>query len=252
MNEQWLVSPGLVLAMVLATVPAGADDAERCAEQAEQAPTLRDHGALLDALRLFESCAADACPRVVRQDCRAAIVDLRERIPRLAIRVRDEHGVDLTDAQVTVDGRSVTTEACAQGIPVDPQTHVVRVMRPPFRATERGVVMASTDRTRVLEIVLSAPPAPILTESTSRNRMPAFIVGSVGLASVATFGVLGTWTLVDYEDLRGSCQTSGCSSASVDSAHKRAYIADAFLGTGIATLAVAAVLWLTAPRKGAQ
>src|ERR1700722_16973194 len=107
-----LIALVLVLAVMLNAVPVRADDAERCAEQAEQAPVLRDKGDLVDPLRLFESCAAEASPRVVRGYWRAALVELPGVIPRLAIRLRDEHGLDLVDAQVTVDDRPMTTEAC--------------------------------------------------------------------------------------------------------------------------------------------
>jgi hypothetical protein len=239
-----------VLVVVVTSASARADEAERCAEQAEQAPVLRDKGQLVGALELLESCAQDACPRVVRDDCRAALVDLRDRIPKLTIHVRDPQGLDVADARVTLDDRPLTTQAYAQGVPLDPRAHVVRVVRPPFRPVEQSVVIAATDRARNVEIVLTSPPPVVVVEAT-RNRTAAVAVGAFGLAFVATFGVIGTWTLVDFENLQTACRTS-CTGSAIDDAHNRGYIADAFLGAGILTLAIATALWFTAPLRHAH
>jgi hypothetical protein len=241
---------------------ARADEVDQCADEAEQAPLLRDKGRWLEARRLFEMCAADACPRIVRDDCRKALAGLSAQIPKLDVRVHDDHGQDVIDAEVTVDGVRVDADDRARGVEVDPGTHVVRAVRPPLASTEERVVVVEADRARVVDLVLGAPapapslavhvaPAPVATSSPGRDRTAAIVVGSIGLGLVAGFGAVGTWTLVDYQRLHDECAPR-CGTSQVDPVRTRGIVADALLGAGLVSLVVAGVLWLSAPEHHAS
>jgi hypothetical protein len=241
----------LVIATLLS--PARADVAGRCADAAERGSDLRAQGRLLAAAKLFEECSVDACPKIVREDCRAALHAVREATPRVTVRVRDASGLDATHARVTVDGAEASPEACAQGIPVDPGAHVVRASLPDLPPLDREVIVAATDRLRAVELAPAGPaPGPrrtLIPPPESRaNRTPAIVTGAFGLASLGVFGVLGIASLVDYHHLEDTCH-GACSPDQVAPARTRAAIGDVFLGAGVVSLAVATALWFAAPKR---
>jgi hypothetical protein len=244
--------------------PAHADDADRCADQAETAPLLREKGRWLEARSLYERCAADACPRVVRTDCREALADLNRTIPKLSVRVRDDGGRDRIEARVEIDGVRVGPDERARGVEVDPGRHVVRARLDGSEAAQRlepseqVVVVDPADHLRVVEVVLTTPAAaataapaampPARAVAPQRNRTAAVIVGSIGLTLLAGFTALGSSTYADYSHLQGTCGHA-CNRADVDSLRTRAAIADSLLGAGLVTLVVATLLWLYAPER---
>jgi len=218
----------------------------QCAEQAERASDLRQQGQLVEAESLFEGCARDACPRVVREDCRTALLELHQTAPRLTVHVRDEDGADVLDARVTLDGAPLSADDCARGIVVNPGRHRVRAERAPFLPREESLVVNLGDRNPTVTVaLLRARVARVEAGAPSKNRTPAVVVGASSLAFLAAFGVLGTWTLVDYKNLENTCGAR-CTSDQVDPARTRGVVADVSLGVGVAGLAVATVLWLTA------
>jgi hypothetical protein len=252
------VAPALVIATLLS--PARADVAGRCADAAERGSDLRTQGRLLAAAKLFEECSVDACPRIVREDCRVALHAVREATPRVTVRVRDAAGLDAAHARVTVDGAEASPDACAQGIPVDPGAHVVRASLPDLPPLDREVIVAATDRLRAVELApaarpdAQASPAPgprrtlIPPPEIRVNRTPAIATGAFGLASLGVFGVLGIASLVDYQHLKDTCH-GACSPDQVAPARTRAAVGDVFLGAGVVTLAVATALWFAAPKR---
>jgi hypothetical protein len=260
-----LVATLMAASSVIAfAAPAHADDADRCADQAETAPVLREKGRWLEARSLYERCAADACPRVVRTDCREALADLNRAIPKLSVRVRDDGGRDRVEVRVEIDGVSVGAEERARGVDVDPGRHVVRAHLDGSGAAQRLepqeqiVVVDPADRARVVEIVLTRPaPAAATAPATAlppravapqRNRTAAVIVGSVGLALLAGFTAVGSSTYADYTHLQATCGHA-CNRADVDSLRTRGVIADSLLGAGLVSLVVATVLWFSAPER---
>jgi hypothetical protein len=245
-------------------IPAQADDADRCADQAETAPVLREKGRWLEARSLYERCAADACPRVVRTDCREALADLNRTIPKLSVRVRDDGGRDRVEVRVEIDGVSVGADERARGVAVDPGRHVVRARLdgsgPAQRLvpSDQIVVVDPADRVRVVEVVLTDAPAAATTipvaalrpraVTPQRNRTAAVVAGSIGLTLLAGFTALGGSTYADYSHLQGTC-AHACNRADVDSLRTRGAIADSLLGAGLVALVVATVLWFSAPER---
>ncbi len=238
-----------VMALVMSSQTAWAGEAEDCATEAEKASDLKDSGQWRAAMRTFEGCARESCPRVVREDCRKALAEIHDLGPRVVVHVRDEQGLDVADARVTIDGDEIGKEDRMRGALVDRGTHRVRASYRHMPEVGQDVVVVAADRMRTVELVLrsSAPPV-VKEEPASRNRTAPLVLGSFGLAAVAAFGVIGTWTYVEYRQL-DTCRPN-CDSSRVDPTHTRAYVADALLGVGLASLAVATVLWFTAPTRG--
>jgi hypothetical protein len=248
-----------VAVAVVATLPTRAygGELEACATDAEHAADLRDAGHLRDALRAFESCSKDACPRVVREDCRNGVAEIRRSGPHLVLRARDTEGHDVADATLTIDGESVGPDALATGTLVDPGKHVVRATHARFTSAEQIVVTTALDGLRTIDLSLGPPSAPASgapheaphqVYAPARNRTAAWVVGGVGLAFVAGFAALGTWTYSDYRDLENTCGTH-CDHDDVNRVRTHGLIADVSLGVGIVALAVGTYLWFTAPTR---
>ncbi|MGH7684446.1 MAG: hypothetical protein ACREMT_08880 [Vulcanimicrobiaceae bacterium] len=253
------ISARRLLALVAASTaigtakPAFADRADECASTAETAADDKDAGKLRASFPLFEACAAEDCPHVVRDDCRKALEDLRENAPKIVVHVRDRSGNDMPDASVDIDGLSVSGVDRARGILIDPGSHVVRASRAPLPAVSRSILVAATDRTRSIDIVVGAPPASSSSTSSSpgpANHTAAYVVGGIGAAGLAAFAVLGTWTYADYNHQRSTCG-SRCDPNDVSALETRAHVADIVLGVGVVALAAAVVLYVTAPRAQA-
>lgn len=238
-----------VLAIVGFAAPAFADVAETCAEEAESAADARDHGRFHDALASFQKCATDACPRIVRDDCRAGIAAIRNDAPTLIVRIRSARGVDVVGAHLSLDGASVSTQDAIAGVLVDVGEHVLRVSADGFRPQELPVVVGNTEHGRLVEVVLAAeaPPPVTFAAPPERNRTPALAVGVGGLAALGVFTVFGSLSLAGYTHLESTCPK--CTQSEIDTARTEGIIADVSLGVGLAALVVATILWFTAPSK---
>lgn len=239
-----------MLAMALVSVSfaieARASEIEQCATEAEHGSDLREAGKLRDARTTFEGCARESCPKIVRDDCREALAELREHAPHVTVRVRDPLGADLPQAHVTLDGVDVTADERTHGMLLDPGSHLVRASLEGYVAREQTLVVTINDGARAIELSLS--PAKSISEltTTRRDRTAAIVVGSIGVAALSTFAVLGAFTYADYKHDQGGCAPS-CSSSDVDGLRTRAHVADVALGIGVIALTTAVVLWFTAP-----
>ncbi len=237
------------LAVVLLFCPtARADEVEVCADSAELAAKQRSLGHLRKALRHFERCAKDTCPQVVREYCRKGIAETRDTAPRIHVRAREESGRDLPDARITIDEEDVAGEELSRGALVDPGRHVLRASSPGFTDAEQTIIVTAADHARTVDLALRTVSAKTEGAPQSPDRRAAIVTGSVGLALVLGFGVVGTWTYIDYRRLERQCG-SLCEHADVQAVRTRGVVADVLLGAGLGTLAVAAVLWVTAGQK---
>jgi hypothetical protein len=225
-----------------------ADAVEVCASTAEDAMDARAAGRHAYALQRFEACANDACPRVVREDCRAALAELGRSAPRLSFRVRDAAGQEVTPTEIHVGGRRLGATDRQRGVVLDAGTHRV-VVRAGRAVAERSVVVGVSDAPRTVEIALPrAPEKPPdqAPASGAIDRTPAFVVGGVAVAALGAAAILGISSYSDYRDLEG-CRPS-CDANEVTSARTRGVVADVALGIGIGGLAAAVVLLVAGPR----
>lgn len=249
MSERAWVTATTIALLGLASPPASADEptAELCASTAEHASDLRDGGKLREAATSFAACARDACPRIVREDCRRALADLQGKGPHLVPRVRDAAGHDVLGLALTLDDAPLPDDVHVSGMLVDPGPHVLRARRDGVVVAETTVLVAAGDGLRTIDLALPAPPAPVTPRAAPPAARLPLVVGGVGLAVVGIGAALGIATYADYRALRDDC-SPGCSAARVDPVRTRGLVADVLVGTGLVTLAVAVVLRLGAAR----
>jgi hypothetical protein len=232
----------------------------QCASQAEQASEFRDKGRLREAEALLTECARDACPKIVREDCRKAVSELRSQSPFLSVRLRDQSGSDVGGAEIRIDAKVVKSEDLARGILMDPGEHRISAKHPTLGTVDETVVIVRGDKLRSVALVLkgtetvatpTAKPAAAATAttqplSTERNRTAAYVVGGVGLVVFGVGAALGASGYVGYSSLAKECAPK-CGDRG-DAPQLRARIGDVTMGVGLVTVVVATVLWFLAPR----
>jgi hypothetical protein len=239
-------------------------DNEACAKQSEQATELKESGKYEEALQLFERCAQDSCPKIVKQDCRKGLSEIRTQSPYLTVKVTDDAGIDVAGVIVRIDGNLVSVEALVAGVLVNAGDHKVEAVDDVRGTASQIVTVVRGERVRAVTLVLKSKiaPQPIDTKhigsqgadlrtlkplEPSRNRTPAIVVGSAGLGFAALGGVLNLTAYLDYTSLDKECAPR-CGDRA-DGARTRATLGNVSLVLGASSLLVATVLWFTAPSK---
>jgi hypothetical protein len=234
----------IALLVVPGNVHAGPPDKHACVDAATRGQIQRDDGKFRSALDSLAVCADEACPPVVRESCSAWLAELRERAPRLTIRV--EEG-DARDVVVRVDGEPVSTE---KPLLLDAGKHTVRAEareRPPH---VEDVTLASGQSQTLLVRFAAAPPPR--TESTAPQTRPiplaVWILTGVAVLGVAGFTYFGLRAKSDTDRLQSVC-APGCATSDRDRVYQTAVAADVSLGVGILAAIGAGIFYFTRPAR---
>lgn len=189
----------------------------------------------------------------------AARKALQARIPKLVI----ERGAGAETARVDLDGVELGESKLGKPISVDPGAHhiVVHVGGQQFA---RDVSVAE-GKTKTVKLVpppglLKHKPSSAASAATSSVETPSsvappekhsllpWIVGGVGVASLATAGVFYGLRAKAESDLNAGCRGNVCPERLQSTENKgKTYslVADVTLGVGLAGVGAAAVLFLT-------
>jgi hypothetical protein len=238
------------------------DDTSDCIAASEQAQSLRDRRALLEAEHQFSACASDRCPGPIRADCIAQEAAVQSALPTVVFQAKDTAGNDAVDVRVVCDGAVLTTKLDGAAIPVNPGPHTCEVDIPGTAPLERTWVVAEGEKNRLLVAVAPlavvegpGPPsvgaaAPVTPTGTSGAvSMPGVVVGAIGLAATVPMAVLWAIGTSDVRSMRDTCAPAaggtGCPADRVDAARTALVAGDVFLGVAAAGLVTGAVLLLT-------
>jgi hypothetical protein len=219
----------LVLALALSAFASrAAAQVDACIADHKRVQTARAAGHYLDSLEAAARCAQPSCPGLIRQDCAAWYVDVKERTPSIVLDVRDDRGRDLTDAKVTLGGRALDLHGRA--ISLDPGSYELHVEAPRHVPRVERIVLRQGEQNRRVAITLQ--PALVASEfaprPTARRRFsPAVItLGAVGLAGLSTFAALAITGKVRNTELE-DCKP-GCARGDVD------HVNGLYLGANVA------------------
>lgn len=218
------VATGLLVARAL---PASAETpAQHCIAAAESTQRGVREGKLLASRSDATTCAASACPDVVRADCQRWLDELATQIPTLVVTARDASGHDVVRAELAVDGRPVAATLDGRPIELDPGPHEVR-LRVGESVTTETIVLASGEKQRQLRLAIAAPPvarAPV--------NVPLWIaVGATAAAGGLAAG-FGVAAVAKHSSLEGSCGHA-CSHSQVAPGERYALVADVALGAAV-------------------
>jgi hypothetical protein len=257
------VAAAAAVACLSVTHEAGAADATTCAANAERAQSLREAKKLTEAQKALLLCSNAACPTFVRTDCLRWFDEVQRAMPTIVVRAVAADGTDVLDGSVILDG---ARQSLGVTVPVNPGPHTINVTTLAGEGEQR-VLAAEGEKNRVVVVHVSparqaaaappgasarepGPPAPSPGDSPSAPW--PYILGGIGIASLATFGVLQLTAQAKYDDLKGSCGKA-CTEDQVQPVRVQVAGSALALGIGIVALATGALLWINArPQRGAR
>jgi len=230
--------------------------AAQCEPAYEGAQLLRQRGQLRAARDQAGVCARDVCPEVARRDCARWAEELAREIPTVVVVARDESDRDVSFARTLVDGVARSEPGSGHAFELDPGAHTFRVERSGAPPVEQSFTVYQGERDRLLRILVpgTAPrwqptatvptyPPPARTVAPERpSPLPAYVVGGLSVAVLATSAFLGLTGRQQLSDLRTSCAPA-CTDEQVSPVRTRLVLSDVALGVGLAGAALAVTLF---------
>ncbi|TAK27820.1 MAG: tetratricopeptide repeat protein [Myxococcaceae bacterium] len=217
---------------------------ERYAESsAALSRTVSEAGAMLATDRRYESA---------RDLARRALAEIEPRVAQLSVQViNPPPGVTVHVGRTTLDA-----EALGVLLPYDPAEVTVLAEAPGFLPSHQSVRLTAGGRASI-ELALRAapaagpvtvtvrPPEPSPARRGGAVRVAGFVVGGLGVASLAAFAVLGSMASSQYDDLSRVCPRPFCTAARVreiDDGVQLTTMANVALGVGAAAVVAGVVM----------
>lgn len=189
------------------------------------------------------------------------LAQLDQRLSRLTIALAERP----PGLEVTIDGTPLGEAAFGVAMPVDPGSHHVKAEAPGKQPFEKSIdvskaraeqwqieIPALSDATSDsaasdASAATSPSPAAATASSGSSTRTLGFVVGGVGIASLAVGGYFGLQAYSRWDERNDACK-GGCTDAAKadgDDARQAATVSTIGFGVGAAALGVGLVLILT-------
>jgi hypothetical protein len=255
----------LTVALMGSADAAWADEKQACVSAAETAQKQRSEGKLIEARASLLSCARAACPALVRTDCTKWLADNEASIPTLVVRAEDEHGRDVSDVRVELDGEPVAQRLDGLPLAANPGQHALTFHRRGSAPIHTEVIVQTGEKNRLVTVTLEsevpvkppprvptpaprpAPPVPIPEVRTSRSSPTAWVLTGLAAGAFTSFAYFGITGRSEVSRLRSECE-GHCAGADVDAARNKLIIADVSLGLGVVSGALATLLFVRAAR----
>jgi len=220
-------------------------------------------GKLVAALGDYELAASDARAEKadqVAEEVEGRLESLRQRIPKLTVK----RGSGAEAAIVAVDGVSVGDQVIGTPMPTDPGPHTVEGKAPGFKPFRKSIRLAE-QQSESVEIELEPEPAPPTAGAVAggarpapgRSRIPGYVVGGIGIASLGASGIFFGLRADKISELDKVCPPPGrqCPShdqqGDIDAGKTYTTLANVTLAVGVAAVAGGLVLLLTSgPSEG--
>lgn len=204
-----------------------------------------------------------------RQEANQRAQALQAELSHLTIRVSQP----VSALEVTRNGERVAPGSFGAKIPVDPGRFAIEARAPGYVTVRRQVTVGLRNDHQLVELPKLEREAPVTaavieparvvrTEQAapvaySESNAPAWIAGGVGLTGLAIGGVFGAMALSSDASARRACddRTNDCPPHAVERAETRdrqALISTLGVGAGLAGVAVATWLFLSADAPAAQ
>jgi hypothetical protein len=186
---------------------------------------------------------------------------LKARIPRVLL----ERGAGADYASISLDGVLLGASSIGSELPVDPGPHIIDATSQGFKPFNAKFQIAEKENKKIEIVLEAAPPPPVEDKAISASgggavapptkNLAPFIVGGVGVASLAASGVFFLLRSKSINSLEESCPTKTSCPASDKSTYDQGktytVVADVTLGIGIAGVAAGATLFLLNRKKPA-
>jgi hypothetical protein len=201
-----------------------------CGRAYDATQVLRKSGQLIEARVEAITCSSKACPRVFLRECTAWTLELEAAIPTVVIAVKDGSGNDVSDASVTLDGKSSLGRSDGKAVALNPGEHELSVA---FGSETRTLHVTAREGERARSVNISFARSPTLGlpaggAPSSVNRDASswpWVVGSIGVGALgvaAGFGIDGLSARSSLEDLcNGSSPCAGHTASDVEPLNAR-------------------------------
>ncbi len=252
----------LVVAVAVGTALSSVVDAAElaaCKASYEKAQEENTAGHLNAALAHLRACVDTSCPKFFRDDCERWMDQIESVLPTVVFVVRRD-GRDVTDVEVSSDGKLLVSSLDGKLVPVDPGPHEFSFTLSGFPAIKRQLLIREGERNRMIDVEFksSLVTTPLPTRASKADldlqarpseRRTALFYLPYGLAGLGALGVAG-FAVLDIQgnsrksDLEHSCSPY-CQSSQVDEVKTKYLLADTCLAVGLVSLGVATYLFLT-------
>jgi hypothetical protein len=225
---------------------ARADVVDVCVEAAASGQKLQHAGQLGAARTAFLACDKTECPSEVRAVCDGLLNRVEASMPSVIFVARDAAGNDLVGVRVRVDGTPVAESLEGKAVAIDPGPHTLRFEHAGDSSVEQDILIREAEKYRSVVVVFpaiaKASAAPRTPRSAGR-RIPvlAVMLGGVGVGFMGAFAALD----VDGQGRYDACRATPCSTSTVDSLSIERGLAWGALGIGVASLGIAAWIFLS-------
>jgi hypothetical protein len=231
--------------------------------QVRMTPQVRFHialceerlGRLVAALGGYELALAeaDSVGPDFRGEVESNVTRLRETIPRIVIR----RGTGAEAATIELDGVVLGDSSVGVEVPLDPGPHAVTAKAPGYRTLEKTVTVSENSRE---EVTIELEPLPkeelglVGVQTQPIPRYVPYVLGGVGVASLVASGVFFALRQDKIKELEDACPNHECpwgvSALRQKNDDMRTYHYGSLitLGTGVALLGTAVVLYALDPR----
>ncbi len=247
----------------------------QCLDAYEQAQRLRKAYKLRAAREQSLTCAADACPSFVRQDCAKWLTEIEASTPTIVVLARKADGSTMVGVKATLDGAAFADSLDGRAVPVDPGPHDVRAQAADGTVVQSHIVVAEGAKNQPFYLTFGGPPAaPPQTqepqgqqgqqrqesqqsqqadatasppekpaEPTSGRSIPTatWVLGGIAAAGAVSFAIFA----VAGKSVE-SCSPN-CTQSQVDSLRRDYLIADVSWITGLVAAGAALYFLFTAP-----
>jgi hypothetical protein len=249
----------LSLLLLAAPLEAHAEDVKRaCVEASTLGQTNRNAAQLLEAREQFFICSRDACPAVVRDSCNRWLSEVEELTPSIVIRAADAANSDITEGVAAIDGVNYPLDG--KIIRLNPGKHVVVVEGQAGARAEKKLLLASGEKSRLVELRLDTGTAPendkpagataqapvVAVTPAQKERAPsdrksstptgAWVLGGASLVGFGSFALFAVSANGEFGRLKKACSPS-CTEDQMKTGRTDALVADISLGLGVAALA---------------
>ncbi|NUP06856.1 MAG: hypothetical protein HOW73_12460 [Polyangiaceae bacterium] len=226
-------------ASLLASSPAGADDASACFDAAEHAQDAMVANNFSDARASLHTCTREVCPKVVQHDCTGWLAEVDRDQPSIVVVVTDADGRERTDARVFLGDVEIASKLDGSSLPINPGPRTLRI-EAGGESADVDVLVLKGEKNRIVRVKLGGAGQPSVASKPEEGGGVAvgpIVLASIGGAALAAFGILEGVAQSEYSDLKEGCgQTQRCSEEDVSGTRTE------FIGAGVAmTIGLAAL-----------
>jgi hypothetical protein len=218
---------------------------QACLDAYRDVQPLVRNGSFSKARPLLLLCARDPCPKALQGDCAEWLDQVTQRTPSVVVALRGADGVDIPEAQLSIDGAVISPRLDGREIEIDPGEHVISVQQPEHEPLTETIIAREHERGRKVTFDLGPPPGQ--TPVPLERPLPWTFWTATGVAGagLATFGAFGVVGLSERSDLE-SCKPF-CSDHRLQPTRTDFLVADIALAVTVVAAGVATYFYFTRP-----